>query len=95
MALTSKMTSQGQISVPAEVRKQLGLNPGSILEWTPTAEGMIVKRRGQYSFEQIHKRLFPNGPPKRVSIAEMKKGIGRGIAEKYDRVMRENEEAGD
>ncbi|PYP88846.1 MAG: hypothetical protein DMF61_05625 [Blastocatellia bacterium AA13] len=29
----SKLTAQGQISVPAEVRRKLGLGPGSVLEW--------------------------------------------------------------
>jgi AbrB family looped-hinge helix DNA binding protein len=29
----SKVTAQGQISVPAEVRKKLGIGPGSTLEW--------------------------------------------------------------
>src|SRR5690349_5426920 len=34
MALAySKITAQGQISVPAEVRRKLGLGPGSVLEW--------------------------------------------------------------
>lgn len=28
----SKETAQGQISVPAEVRKKLGIGPGSVLE---------------------------------------------------------------
>jgi AbrB family looped-hinge helix DNA binding protein len=29
----SKVTAQGQISVPAGVRKKLGVGPGSVLEW--------------------------------------------------------------
>ena len=29
----SRVTAQGQISVPAEVRRRLGVGPGSILEW--------------------------------------------------------------
>ncbi|MGN6730352.1 MAG: AbrB/MazE/SpoVT family DNA-binding domain-containing protein, partial [Candidatus Binatia bacterium] len=34
MALAqSKVTAQGQISVPAEVRRKLGIGPGSVLEW--------------------------------------------------------------
>jgi AbrB family looped-hinge helix DNA binding protein len=39
MALAhSKVTAQGQISVPAEVRKKLGIGPGSILEWEEDGE---------------------------------------------------------
>jgi AbrB family looped-hinge helix DNA binding protein len=34
----SKITAQGQISVPADVRRKLGLGPGSILEWQEEGE---------------------------------------------------------
>jgi len=30
MATHSKLTAQGQVSVPAEVRRRLGLGPGSV-----------------------------------------------------------------
>jgi len=30
--LHSKVTAQGQISVPAEIRRKLGIGPGSVLE---------------------------------------------------------------
>ena len=30
---TSRVTAQGQISVPAAVRRKLGIGPGSVLEW--------------------------------------------------------------
>jgi bifunctional DNA-binding transcriptional regulator/antitoxin component of YhaV-PrlF toxin-antitoxin module len=34
MALAhSKLTAQGQISVPAKVRRRLGVGPVSVLEW--------------------------------------------------------------
>ncbi|HEY5957433.1 MAG TPA: AbrB/MazE/SpoVT family DNA-binding domain-containing protein [Polyangiaceae bacterium] len=34
MALaSSKLTAQGRVSVPAEIRRKLGLAPGSVLEW--------------------------------------------------------------
>ena len=34
MALAhSKVTAQGQVSVPAKVRQRLGVGPGSVLEW--------------------------------------------------------------
>ena len=42
----SKVTAQGQISVPAEVRRKLGIGPGSVLEWEEDGEQMIVRRKG-------------------------------------------------
>ena len=71
----SKLTAQGQISVPAEVRRKLGLGPGSILEWDEDDEKVVVRKAGLYTFDDIHKRLFPEGKPPRKSLKELKKGI--------------------
>ena len=81
----SKVTAQGQISVPAEIRKRLGIGPGSVIEWEEDGDKIVVKRAGKYTSEDIRRRLFPNGPPKQVSIKQMKEAIGRGIAERYAR----------
>ncbi|HXK28355.1 MAG TPA: AbrB/MazE/SpoVT family DNA-binding domain-containing protein, partial [Candidatus Binatia bacterium] len=39
----SKLTAQGQISVPAEIRKKLGVGPGSVLEWDEKDDEVIVR----------------------------------------------------
>ena len=38
----SKVTAQGQISVPAEVRRKLGIGPGSVLEWDEDGEKIVI-----------------------------------------------------
>ena len=81
----SKVTSQGQISVPAEIRRRLGIGPGSVIEWEEEGNKIVVKRAGRYTSQDIHKALFPNGPPKRVLIKEMKQGIEQYIREKHTR----------
>ncbi len=60
----SKLTAQGQISVPSEVRKKLGVGPGSTIEWAEEGDAVVVRRAGKFTSEEIHQRLFPNGPPK-------------------------------
>jgi antitoxin PrlF len=55
----SKLTAQGQISVPAEVRKKLGIGPGSTIEWHEHDDGVVVRRAGRYSCEDVHQALFP------------------------------------
>jgi antitoxin PrlF len=75
----SKITSQGQISVPAEVRRKLGLRPGSILEWHDEGERVVVCRAGRYTFEDIHRALFPKRPPKPRTIEQMKAGMQRYV----------------
>jgi len=35
-----KVSAQGQISLPAKVRRRLGIGPGSILEWDEEDEAL-------------------------------------------------------
>jgi len=80
----SKLTAQGQISVPAVIRQRLGIGPGSVLEWDDDGERVIVRKAGRYSFEDIHRALFPE-PPKPRTLEEMKEGIRRHMREKHAR----------
>ena len=57
----SKLTAQGQISVPAEVRQRLGVGPGSVLEWDEQDDQVIVRRAGRNTSEEIHQAVFPHG----------------------------------
>ncbi len=81
----SKLTAQGQISVPAEVRRRLGVGPGSVLEWDEDGDQVIVRRKGRYSSKDIHEALFPAGPPKRRSLAELKQGISKRMLARHAR----------
>ena len=79
----SKVTSQGQISVPAEVRRKLGIGPGSVLEWDEEAGQVVLRRAGRYTSEDLHRALFPKGPPKAKSVEEMKAGIRRYLKTRH------------
>jgi antitoxin PrlF len=81
---SSKLTAQGQISVPAEVRRKLGLAPGSVLEWEEDGERVLVRRAGAHSSEEIHTALFPHGAP-RKSLGELKAGLRRAVAKRHAR----------
>jgi len=83
MALAhSKVTAQGQVSVPAKVRRRLGVGPGSVLEWDEQGDRVIVRRAGRYSSEDIHRALFSK-TPRRRAIREMKDGIWRDIKRRH------------
>jgi antitoxin PrlF len=79
----SKLTSQGQISVPAEVRRRLGLGPGSVLEWDQEGEQIVVRRSARYSSEDIHRALFPKRRPASRTLGELKAGIRRHMRKKH------------
>jgi AbrB family looped-hinge helix DNA binding protein len=74
----SKLTAQGQISVPARIRQKLGLGPGSVLEWDDSGDDVRVRRVGRYTSEEIHRSLFPT-PPATRNVADMKEGVRRHI----------------
>jgi len=80
----SKVTAQGQISVPAEIRRKLGIGPGSILEWDEDGERVVVRKAGRYSSEEIHRALFTK-KPKPLKLADLKDSIRRHMREKHAR----------
>ncbi len=71
----SRVTAQGQISIPAEVRRLLGLSPGTILEWDAEGDTIVVRRARRYTSEEVHHALFPDGPPAARSLGDLKEGI--------------------
>lgn len=83
--ITSRVTAQGQISVPAKIRQKLGLGPGSVIEWDASGDDVVVRRAGRYTFEDLNKMLFPDGPPKPISIEEMDEAIRKYIRKKHAR----------
>ncbi|HEX3553103.1 MAG TPA: AbrB/MazE/SpoVT family DNA-binding domain-containing protein [Thermoanaerobaculia bacterium] len=80
----SKLTAQGQISVPSEIRRKLGVGPGSILEWAEEGERIVVRRAGRYTSEDVHKALFETAPEPR-SLEELKAGVGRYVKSRHAR----------
>jgi len=86
MALAhSKVTAQGQISVPAEVRRKLGVGSGGVLEWDEEGGKIVVRRAGRYTSEDLHRALFPKGAPKARPLEELKKGVGQYIRGRHAR----------
>ena len=81
----SKVTAQGQISVPSAIRKKLGIGPGSVLEWCEQGDHIVIRRAGRFTSEDIHKAIFKAGRPKARSVAELKAGIRSYIRKRYAR----------
>jgi len=81
----TKLTSQGQVSVPAEVRRRLGLAPGSMLEWDAEGDVIVVRKAARYTSEDIHQALFPEGPPSPKSLDELRGGLRAEVARRHAR----------
>lgn len=80
----SRLTAQGQISVPTEVRRRLGLGPGALLEWDAQGDDVLVRRVGSHGSEDVHRVLFPKEPKPR-SLEELDDGIRRAVKARHAR----------
>jgi antitoxin PrlF len=81
----SRVTAQGQISIPAEVRRRLGVGPGSVIEWDDDGGRIVVRRAGRYSSSEVHEEVFPYGTPARKSAEEIKAGIRANVKKRHAR----------
>ncbi len=84
----TKLTSQGQVSVPAAVRKALHLMPGSVLEWSLDGDRIVVERATRHSTAEVHQALFAGAPPAGVrakTLAELKLGLKQAVRQRAQR----------
>ena len=70
------MTSKGQVTIPADIRKALGLNAGERVVFTRLDDGTTIMRAKTRSILQLKGLLKPLRAKKgKVAIADM--NIGR------------------
>ncbi len=81
----SRLTAQGQVSVPAEVRRRLGVGPGSLIEWQAEGDRMVVRRSSKHELGDLQRVLFPKGPPRKKTVADFDAGIAEHIRRKHAR----------
>lgn len=53
MVAVTRLTSSGQITIPAGVRRELGLKPGDSVLWTKDAHGNLVVRPMRVSLDDL------------------------------------------
>ncbi len=81
----SRLTTQGQISVPARVRKRLGVGPGSVLEWAEEDGEIVVRKAGRYTLSDTRAALnFEQRPRPRTGEA-LKAGIRKLLRARHAR----------
>jgi antitoxin PrlF len=84
--IQTKLTSQGQVSVPAGVRNFLNLTPGSVLVWKEKAGKISVERAVRHSTADVHQALFGDGlnaPVPAKTSTELKQGIRQFMRHRY------------
>lgn len=76
---SATMTSKGQITIPKQIRAELGLTPGTRVTFTRNEDGDVVLSRKPRGIAELKGRLRHGGPPK--TLEEMDAGIAQGAAE--------------
>lgn len=79
----SKVTSQGQISVPADVRKRLDIGPGSTLVWDEDGNRIFLRCASKVTSEDIHEMLFAGQTPMPKSLKQLKQGLLDGTRKRH------------
>lgn len=82
----AKMTSKGQITIPAETRSKLRLAPGSRVDFVENEAGEIVLRPVFGDVRRLRGIVKYAGPA--VSVEDMNLAIGQAAAEGFRRSTR-------
>lgn len=53
----SRITNQGQVTIPVSVMRLFGLAPGEVIEWEQQDGNLVVQKSGQFSLADIQKAL--------------------------------------
>ena len=70
---TATVTSKGQITIPADIRRSLGLQAQDRLSFTPMPDGTVVLRAKTQSVMAL-KGMFKPQTGQRVAIKDMNLG---------------------
>ena len=70
------LTSKGQVTIPADVRKAMRLETGERVVFTVLDDGTTIMRAKTRSIHELKGMLKRTGRRRKVSIEEM--GVGRG-----------------
>ena len=78
----SRITAQGQVSIPVSVMRQFGLAPGEVINWETLNGRLVVAKAGQFSLEDVQQALkLPKGIHK--TDEELKDGIRAAMRAKH------------
>ena len=74
--MTGTVTSKGQVTIPVEARRKLGIVPGTALEFVVTDAGTLIVIPRSRSVRDL-KGMLPR-PKRALSVEEMERAIHKG-----------------
>ena len=70
--LETRVSSKGQVTLPAELRRRLGLEQGSVIRFNVPANGPVEVERALWEIEEFWELVDAEPPPKQaMSVEEM------------------------
>jgi AbrB family looped-hinge helix DNA binding protein len=82
MEMLTTMTQRGQVTVPAKIRRMLGLKPKDRVAFE-IVDGTVIVRRPRYTLEAVAGRFMPKRP-----VADVDRAIREAKEEHAQRSMR-------
>jgi AbrB family looped-hinge helix DNA binding protein len=80
----STVTSKGQVTIPKEVRDELGLKPGDRVEFIKDASGKTTLQPIRSNFMAL-KGIIKSPLKRPMTIEEMDAAVGRALVARYRR----------
>jgi AbrB family looped-hinge helix DNA binding protein len=81
---TSTLTSEGQVTIPSEVRERLGLHEGDRIEFVFDEHGRLLLRPEAHDpFRHLRGRLKHLAPERPFTVEEMSEAVRERAREKY------------
>jgi antitoxin PrlF len=82
---SATVTSKNQITIPAEIRKRLGIRPGSRVEFVPGSDGVVKFKTKKGSFRELAGILHVPGM-KPMTPRSIDRSIMRYMADQDKRI---------
>ncbi|HEY8870569.1 MAG TPA: AbrB/MazE/SpoVT family DNA-binding domain-containing protein [Candidatus Limnocylindrales bacterium] len=95
MALSAKVSSRNQISLPSEARKRLGIEPGDRLTVQIRDDALVLRKRPLKASERllgIAKGSY--GPDSDKYLDDLRNELEENLRDREELVRRRSEEAG-
>lgn len=83
---TATMTSKGQVTIPAAIRKKLRLRAGSKIDFVENRDGETVIRPKSGDLRELYGFLKYEGAP--LTTEQMDQAIGEAVADEFKRSVR-------
>ncbi len=83
--MTATITSKGQITIPAEVRKRLNLRAGDRVDFLFEPDGKVTLQSKRLPFENLM-GLLHKPDQKRLSIRDMDRARDKAMLERWKRI---------